>query len=359
VNSLGEVKKISVVGAGALGTLVGGLIKHHLPAIEIVLVGRGPHLHAMKNAGNALLRGPWGSYTVPVMATEDSESVRGSDLVLFTVKTQDTKQTAKAFADVCGQAIIVSLQNGINQRELVKFFRHDRLLVGMTATNMTSLEPGIVEFHRNGVSVIGPATTNVSPETLERAKRILSLSKLRFEVDNTIMGVQYNKLLFNTMGYASVLSASDFIRDGLINTGWRKNIAIPLLDEGMRVLKTAGIELRRAPGGSDVIRLRKVMRLLNTPGMDAVAKTAIGLLNPPRLVFSVFQDLKRKRPTEIDFVNGEIVRLAEESGCEAPYNHKVVQAIHELERSEEIRFLEHQKVIDRFRELRRQGKATR
>jgi len=346
-----EMKKISVVGAGALGTLVGGLIQHAQPAIETVLFGRGPHLRAMQQRGSAELRGPWGVYQVKVNATEDVGQIAGSDLILFTVKSQDTKAAAALVADVCGEAVIVSLQNGINQRELLRYFSPARLVVGMTTTNMTSLEPGIVEFHRNGVSVLGPAASEVSSETIAFAQRALSSSSLRFTTDLSILGAQYNKLLFNTMGYASVLSASDFIREGLLHRGWRRNVAIPLLDEGMRVLERAGIKLHKVPGGSDVLRLRKVMGMLNLPGLDFFSKMAIGLFNPPRIVFSVYQDLHRQRPTEIDYVNGEIVRLATDCGIDAPFNREVVRAIRELEAGGGKRFFAAHEVIERFANL--------
>jgi len=356
VNCQGQTKKISVIGAGAVGTLFAGLIKQNQPNVEIVLVGRGAHLKAMQKRGVAELRGPWGIYKAPVHATEDPEALRDSDLVLFTVKTRDTRDAAEKFADACGRAILVSLQNGINQRELLRFFPHDRLLVGMTTTNMTSLNPGIVEFHRNGVSVIGPATKQVPKETLQHAHRILTTSGLWFEAEESILGVQYNKLLINTMGYASVLSAADLIQECIMKSGWRNNLAIPLLDEGMRVLMAAGINLRRTPGAADAIRMRKMMSLLNIPTVNPIARPVVRMLKPRRIVFSVFQDIKLQRPTEIEYVNGEIVRLANEHGCDAPYNEEVVRAIHELENMRGQNFFEHQQVIDRFAQLR---KSTR
>lgn len=353
MNGAGENKKISVIGAGALGTLFAGLIKKHQPSSDIVLVGRGDHLKAMQQRGVAELRGNWGVYSVPVHATEDPEAVRGSDLVLFTVKTQDTRDAAAKFADACGRAIVVSLQNGINQRELVHFFPHDRLLVGMTTTNMTSLEPGIVEFHRNGVSVIGPATDQVTVETVGQARQILALSGLRFEEERLILGIQYNKLLLNTMGYASVMSAADLIREGLLDSDWRNNLAIPLLDEGMNILKKAGVQLNKTRGGADVLLVRRLMRFLKFPGVNTISRPLVNIFKPPRIVFSVYQDLRRKRPTEIDYVNGEIVRLAKEIGVEAPFNAEVVRVIHELEATGGQNFLSHQQVIERFSKLRK------
>ncbi len=331
--------------------MVGGLIKHHRPDLQIVLIARGEHCQAMRERGQVELRGHWGNYEVPITASSDPAEITDSDLVLFTVKTQDTAATAEKIAGLLGDAIVVSLQNGINQRVLSRFVRHDRLLVGMTATNMTTIEPGVVSLHRDGVSVIGAAAPDVPPTLVDLAQQTLALSGLKFEVSDQILGVQYNKLLFNTMGYASVISASDFIREGLLDGPWRKSVAIPLLSEGMSVLQAAGIPLQRVSGGSDVIRFRRLMRILNTPGLDHVARSLIGLFHPPRLVFSVYHDLVRQRPTEIDFVNGEITRLAMESGCEAPYNAEVVKIVHALESSGGKEFLSRDEVVRRFRQL--------
>ena len=68
-------------------------------------------------------------------------------------------------------------------------------------------------------------------------------------------------------------------------------------------------------------------------------------------MFSLQRDLIRNRPTEIEFVNGEIVRLAKENGMEACYNEEVVQAVRELEASDAVEFLTRDEAVRRFRRL--------
>lgn len=349
---MSKIKKVSVIGAGAIGAMFGGLIKRRDPSVEVVMIARGEHLRAMQQRGGVELRGDWGTCEVPVTASSEPDAIAGSDLILFTVKTQDTEETAARFAEHFGDAIVVSLQNGINQRILSKTVREDRLLVGMTATNMAIVSPGVVDCTRRGVSVIGAASPHVPSEVVELARSTLHGSTLPVESSEVILGVQYNKLLFNTMGYASVLSATDFLRDGIFNRRWRTSVAIPILDEGMRVLQAAGITLQPASGGSDVIRLRRLMSLLAVPGLEQVVRSiARGPLHPPRLVFSVYLDLMRNRATEIEFVNGEIVRLAEQAGVAAPYNTEVVRRVHELENADEKVFLSREEVSDLFRSI--------
>ena len=345
-------KKFSVVGAGALGTILGGLIKHHRPDLDVVLVTRGEHCRQIRQTGQVVLHGPWGQCSPEVTATTDVKEIADSDLVLFTVKSQHTAETARQIAPVLGDATLVSLQNGVNQRELRPSVRADRLLVGMTATNMAITSPGEVTLQRNGLSMIG-SPDNVCPSAIVQAARdLLAISGLPFETSDQILGIQYNKLLLNTMGYASVLSDSDFITDGILFGPWRRHVALPLLNEGLTVLEAAGIHLGRTSGMSDVLRFGRLLRALNTPGIDGPARWVVKqLVRAKKLVYSVYQDLVRGKPTEIDYINGEIVRLAGECGVSAPYNGLVVQMIHDLEKRPSDQFPTHEQVIARFREL--------
>jgi 2-dehydropantoate 2-reductase len=306
----------------------------------------------MQERGYVELRGDWGRYDVPIIASSDPDAIIGSDMVLFTVKTQDTAETAMEFADEIGDAIVVSLQNGINQHVLSKILPADRLLVGMTATNMAIVEPGVVVCQRRGISVIGAASDAVPASVIEDAHRILSKSGLPIEVSSSIIGAQYNKLLFNTMGYASVLSATDFLREGIQDRQWRNHVALPILAEGLRVLDAAGISLQRVSGMSDHIRFERLMRTLGTPLIGGfVSMMMRGPFKPPQLVFSVYQDLLRHRMTEIDYVNGEIVRLAEANRVDAPLNAEVVHLVHKMEDADEPVFFTREQVASRFREL--------
>jgi len=351
---MNELKKISVIGAGAIGTLLGGLIKHHRADLELVLITRGAHRDRMQETGRAELQGFWGSCSVAVTASSDYQDIADSDLVLFTVKSQDTADTAKQVAPMLGDAVVVSLQNGVNQHLLSQFIRPERLLVGMTATNMALIQPGVVSLQRNGVSVIGSPTQDVPTAVVEGARDALAISRLKFETSDDILGVQYNKLLMNTMGYASVLSASNFISDGILSRPWRNHVALPLLKEGLSVLDAAGIPLQRTSGISDVFRFRRLLQALNTPLADRLIRSIlVNLVRPQKIVYSVYQDLMRGKPTEIEFINGEIVRLAERCQVPAPYNQRVVQMIHELENQDPVQFPTHEDVISQFRKLRR------
>jgi len=345
--------KVSVLGAGAIGSMFGGLLRQHNPELELVLVARGEHGAAMRNSGKVGLIGPWGRYDVPVMVTDKPAEIRRSDLVLFTVKSQATEEAIRAAAPFIDDAIVVSIQNGINHRILAQFIRHDSLVMGMTATNMAVLEPGSVSLQLNGATILGSVPGRDATKAVGTAATLLRSTGLPVDPHPNVLGVQYNKLAINVLGYASCLSASNFITEAILDKPWRRSVALPLLRECIAAYDAAGIELARIPGVPDVYGFRRFLRLLEVPLLGAALRAgARAKFNRKPIVFSLYQDLLRKKATEIDFINGEIVRLLNERGGDAPYNALVVQMVHELEARGDGTFFSRDEVIQRFEALK-------
>jgi 2-dehydropantoate 2-reductase len=344
--------KVSVLGAGAVGSVLGGLIQHHDPSIDMRLIALGPHGEAMRRDGRVVLKGEWGTREVPVRSSEDLQEIADSDYILLLVKSQLNEQVLEKAKAWLGKAVVISVQNGVHQHRLRKYIAPERLFVGMTATNMAILEPGVVSLQRNGLTVIGPCSANTPSEVTAGALALMRKTGLAVDVSANIPGVQYNKLLLNTMGYASVLSATNFITEGILHRPWRQAIAEPILAEGLATLHRAGIKLERTVGFSDILRFRRLLRLLDARPLGAAARLVVTrIVKPKPLVYSVYQDLARGDRTEIEFINGEIVRLAREHGGEAPRNALVVQMVHELEARGDGTFFTRDEVLSRFAAL--------
>jgi 2-dehydropantoate 2-reductase len=345
--------KVTVLGAGAVGATVGGLLKLYDPAVDVLLFGRGEHSHRLQQAGRVVLNGAWGTRSVPIHASDDVQDIAGSDYVLVTVKSQGTEEVIEKAAPYLGEAVVISLQNGINQQALGRYVRPDRLLMGITAMNMAVLEPGVVSLRRKGVTVIGPCSDDVPPDVLDAAVGVLGKARLPMFPERSILGAQYNKVLLNTMGYASVLSNSNFITEGILYRPWRRAVALPLLDEGFATLRRAEISLGRTPGLSDIFRFRNLLRVFGLPGVSPVVRLLLKrVLRPRPLIYSIYPDLIRGRKTEIEYVNGEIVRLAQQHGARAPFNALVVEMVHQLEGQADVQWFGHDEVIGRFEALR-------
>jgi 2-dehydropantoate 2-reductase len=341
--------KISVLGAGAIGSMFGGLLKQRHPDWEVVLVTRGAHAAAIRDQGYVELIGPWGVHRPPVHATENVADVAGSSHVLLTVKSQDTRPVLEAARPCLGDAIVTSIQNGVNRPVLAEYVAPERLALGTTVLNIATIRPGAVALQIDGVTAVGPADSGGPSANARDAAELLARSGLNVQYSEQILGMQYNKLVINCLGCAASVSDLNFVREGIFDRQWRQAVAWPLYRECLATIAAAGIELAPIAASSDVTRFGRLLRSLDRPGVGAAIRYAERLFvrrKPTK--FSVRQDLDRRRPTEVDFINGEIVRLAGACGRPAPLNALVVELVRDLERSSG-RSIPREEIVRRFR----------
>jgi 2-dehydropantoate 2-reductase len=359
--------KVSVLGAGAIGSMLGGLLQHDAPDLDVMLIVRGEHGRVIGERGTLLLDGPWGTREVPIHSSFDPCAVAGSQFVFVTVKSQATEEAARAAAPHWAGATVVSIQNGINDQRLAPLVEPGRLVMGMTATNMATVEPGRVSLQLGGATILGdpapgaigrrrvPAAGHCGGDAADAATAVLNRIRcptLKFLEHPNALGVRYNKLAVNALGYASCLSASNFITEALADRSWRETVGLPIVRECRRVFDQAGIRLQRIPGVPSLPRLERFMRWMSAPvAGPAITLGARRLFNRKPIVFSLQQDLERRKPTEVDFINGEIERLAESVGMAAPANAEVVRLVRELERRGDGTFFEREEVVRSFGHL--------
>jgi 2-dehydropantoate 2-reductase len=164
--------------------------------------------------------------------------------------------------------------------------------------------------------------------------------------------MRYNKLAVNALGYASCLTASNFISEALTYRPWRQAVGRPIVAECRRIYDQAGIRLQPIPGVPSLPRLERIMRLMDWPALGAAIQFgARRRFDRKPIVFSLLQDLRRGNATEVEHINGEIVRLAGTIGLVAPMNAEVVRAVHELEARGPGEFFTREAVIRRFSNL--------
>jgi 2-dehydropantoate 2-reductase len=324
--------KITVLGAGAVGSMLGGLLKRHAPDLDVLLIARGEHGEQMRRQGGVHLQGCRGSARVALPVSSAPEDLAGSDVVLLTVKSHSTDEAMRQAAEHIGPATVVSIQNGINQRTLLHHLPARRLVMAVTDTIVAITRPGAVSMQRAGTMVVGPSSSGTPMDTVRGAAALLGRSRQKAVIDPNVLGAQYNKLVFNVLGAAASLSASDLLGQAVLFRPWRNVVAIPLQQECLTVMAESGIELSRLGGGSDVWRFRRLLHLLNRPVLGPLAQMVVRRFFRRRPIrFSLGADLARGKKTEVDAINGEILRLARAGGIGAPLNGKVVQLVHQLE----------------------------
>jgi 2-dehydropantoate 2-reductase len=347
--------KISFLGAGAIGSMFGGLLKRDAPELDVLLVTRGEHGRVVRERRAIELVGPWGTHTQPIAGSQNVSDLAGSDIIVLTVKSQDTREAMQSALPHLGDAVVASIQNGINDHTLLEMVPAHRLVMGMTATNMNTLAPGQVNMQLDGPTIFGPPAREPLGRPVEDVVSVfqrIHCPGLTFLPNPNVLGIRYNKLTINVLGSASSLSASNFITEALCDARWRAAVAWPLIRECRRVYDAAGVRLEPIPGRSNLMRIEKLLRQLDTPLLGQIVRFGARQFYGNRpVLFSLLKDIERGKPTEVEYINGEIVRLAASVGTTAPLNELVVRMVHELEIRGDGTFFRRDEVISRMAAL--------
>jgi len=283
------------MGAGALGCLYGYLIQK--AGYDVVFVARGKQLSALKRGLKVT------GLVDDFVKVNAKDKPVNADVTFVTVKAYDTAEVAKLLAKVdCG--IVVSLQNGIGNEEiLMRYLR--RVLGGVTTYASNLVDYGCIEFAGAGVTYVGELNGVVSDDALAVVE-ILESSGIEAKVVEDIVKRKWIKAVINSV--INPITALLKIRNGTIlevDELW--HLALSVLKEGEAVLRAMGFD----------VELKGVLK-------DVLVKTA-------KNKSSMLQDVERGRRTEIDFINGAIIKKAEELGIDTPYNKALFNLIKGVE----------------------------
>lgn len=317
------MQRIAIIGAGAVGSALGALLRR--AGHDVVLVGRQAHVGAIR-AGGLQVDGVLGAFGVKIDAAVALDE--RPDLAFLTVKTQDVTAALQA----CGQRLqgvpVVTFQNGVRSDDLVaSVLPAAQIISAVVNFHASFLQPGAVTISYAGPLVIGrPHAANDA-----RVEQTASLLRAAFptEVSANIRGVHWLKLIVNLNNALPALTnlpMADVYQDAYL-----RQLSVRIMREGVLAARRAGIGFASLP---DVpARSARLISLLPLPlaGRFAAASHRRMASRWP-LLGSTLQSLRRHRPTEIDFLNGEVVRLGRQLGLPTPINATIVDRVHEVER---------------------------
>lgn len=300
--------RIAIVGAGAMGCLFGG----HLARAgqEVILVDLlVPTVEALRSRGVRLWEGEVAA-DVPVAATLDPGEAGPVDLVIVFVKALHTRSAAASLPPLLGPSTwVLTLQNGLGAaEELVAVVPTERLLVGVTAQGGTLLGPGEVRHGGSGATLLGPYRGDAAGARDVAA--VLTAAGLPAEAVADPWPAVWRKLAINCG--INALTALAGIRNG----------RIPEIPEAAAVLADAVCEAAAvaAAAGADPGDGEALARhVLDVARATAQNRSSMG------------QDVDRQVPTEIDFINGAVVREGKRLGIETPVNRTLTRLIKTLE----------------------------
>ncbi|MDQ3265890.1 MAG: 2-dehydropantoate 2-reductase [Myxococcota bacterium] len=313
--------KIGIIGAG----LIGGYLGARLAAqgFPVTLIGRAGFCDEVRAHGLRAVN-PRGheSKVAPgeVTVSTDPAALRGCDWVLVTVKSAQTAQVAEQLVPVLdGASRVVSFQNGVRNPDTLRARLEDRVLAGMVPFNVVRDPSGAYRQTTAGTLRVERR------DKVEELVAAFNRAGLETRSDPRILEIQWGKLLLNLNNAINALSDRP-LREELLDPGYRELLA-RCIEEGLTLSKGLGLRPRldKPLPAAWVPRLLR----LSTPLFRAVAGSMLRI--DPQARSSMWEDLSRGKPTEIDFLNGEIAQRARAMGLPAPVNAAIVQLVRQAE----------------------------
>lgn len=294
--------KVAVMGAGAVGCYFGGLLAR--AGHDVTLIARPQHVEAIGRDGLRMETRAFDE-RVRVAARADAAAVQGADLVLFCVKSTDTEAAgAQLRPFLASDALVLCLQNGVDNAERLRTVLPPQQVaaaVVYVATEMAG--PGHVKHHGRGELVIEPSARSAE------AARALAAAGVPTEVSANVRGALWAKLIINCAYNAVSAIAQRPYGENVASAGIPE-VMSDVVDECLAVARAEGVQL---PGDMH----EAVRRLVETM---------------PTQSSSTAQDLARGKPTEIDHLNGLVVRRGAAHGIPTPVNRVLWALVKLLER---------------------------
>ena len=315
--------KIAVIGAGAIGGVVAAYLKK--AGEDVVLIGRADQVDVI-NAKGLTIKGVRGNETIKVPALTRLD--KPYDLVIFAVKTQDIEEAFAYNSKFLESGLVLTTQNGVQADNILSgHFERDRQFSSIVMFGATYTNPGEITFNFEGDWIIGRVFIPLDPATHAVARVLGKAFKMVTSTD--IMGQKYLKLFVNFNNCIPALIGKS-MQETFSDIDLCR-LSIMLLKEGVDMVTRANIELVSLPDFPKE-RIYGLVKMPIEQAAGIINKTLTTLSKEP-LYGSILQSIMRGKRSEIDFINGEIVYLADNLKLAAPLNSRIVDMVHEVERT--------------------------
>jgi 2-dehydropantoate 2-reductase len=320
--------RIVVLGAGGLGSIVGGLLAQ--AGHRVTMIGRQEYMAAINERGLAIEGASGTSYSRGVQAMTDFEPRDDVDLLILTVKTYDTDDALRSIED--WRDLIktaMSLQNGVQKDEkLTQFFGMDRVVGGTTMEGGKMLGPGRVLHTMSAVTYVGELDGRESRRIAQIAQAFNDAG-MTTVVASDIRAVTWTKLNLGMPSHAVACLTGAMFHQTMANPHFA-SVLVDVSRECSSLGLKKGLTLRPVPGMELV---HQIATLSREKGIDAVVRKgreleADGVVN---VRSGMYLDLLRRRTTEADDQFGYVLDEAERHGMHLPLTSMAYRLIKGLE----------------------------
>ena len=290
--------RICIVGAGALGSLFGGLLARAGASVWLYNPSNVAHVHAIQRDGLRIERDAE-LITVAVPATTTTEALADADLVGIFVKAHQTAQAMEQIAPKLNRrSWVFSVQNGVGmEAEILKFVPSERFLRGVTAHGATLVGPGRVRWAGVGPTKLGRWSGPPVSE-IEELLALLGKAGIEAEYSDEIERLLWEKIIINC-AINPLTALFDQPNGVIVHDAELREIAGAIACEALRVARAHGVTLTEE---------------------EAVARVETVAQKTAQNISSMLQDVRRGRPTEIHYINGAVVREGRRLRIPTPLN---------------------------------------
>jgi len=309
--------KIVIVGPGAMGCLFAAFLSKLFSTSKdaenkIWLLDKNKERANQIQQSGISIEGISGNWQAQVRVTAEPGEIGQADLIIFCIKSYHTKEAIMQVKSLVGENTkVLTLQNGIGNIEIIsEIVGNERVIGGVTNLGATLLHIGRIRHAGKGETVIGRPDGKISVE-LRAIREVFNKVGLETRISRDIKGLLWSKLIINA-GINALTAITRLNNGRLIEFESTRKILRDAVTEAIRIAK------------------RKRIKLIYD---DPLAKVEAVCEATAANVSSMLQDVLRKKPTEIDFINGVIVRQGQELGIPTPVNSLLVNLVKTIEES--------------------------
>ena len=301
--------KIAVVGAGAMGSLFGGLLAEAGHEVWLFDIWQD-HIQVVTQNG-LVIEDEAKARQIRLNAVDAPEKIGNSELVLVFVKSTQTASAAETASKLLGNSgLVLTLQNGMGNAEIIsEYIRPDRIIVGTTAHGATMLRAGKIRHAGKGPTIMGMWAGDEKDYKIARqTAAIFKQAGIKTTAVEDVRTVIWDKLLVN-VGINAITALSGITNGQILDLESTRELSHLAVQEAVAVAQAQGVEIREDP-------------------MAHVFQVAVATA-PNRS--SMGQDVDHQRPTEIGSINGFVVREAHRLGLSVPVNQALTTLVETME----------------------------
>jgi 2-dehydropantoate 2-reductase len=304
-------ESVAVMGAGAVGCYFGAMLAR--AGANVRLIGRRALVDAVARDG-LRFEGVNFEGRIPLSATTDPAGVAGAGLVLFSVKSTDTEAAAQAIAPYLAPgAVVLSLQNGVDNVTRLRAHITNVVVPAVVYVAAEIPAPGVIRHNGRGDLVIG--------ESGERAAGSSNMARLAAYLADACIPTKISDNIDGELWWKLILNCAYNPMSALGRSRYGPMMAMPQVRHVMSEAVREIIVLAEAKG----------VRIAMPDPVESTLRFGDAM---PQAVSSTAQDLQRGRPTEIDFLNGYVVRECDSRGLPAPVNRTLHALVKLLEQGQ-------------------------